>query len=76
MAEDANGQGKLAELGNRIKAQREHLGLSIQEVQEQTKIRSKYLTAYRSRKRQDCSRKSIFSGLSQVLCRFPRPGRT
>ncbi len=45
MAEDANGQGKLAELGNRIKAQREHLGLSIQEVQEQTKIRSKYLTA-------------------------------
>ncbi len=48
MAQDVNGQGKLAELGSRIKAQREHRGLSIQEVQEQTKIRSKYLTAIES----------------------------
>ncbi|HHY18200.1 MAG TPA: DUF4115 domain-containing protein [Firmicutes bacterium] len=38
-------RGKLTELGERIRAQREHLGLSVQEVEEQTKIRSKYLMA-------------------------------
>lgn len=36
---------KLAELGETIRARRENLGLSVQEVQEKTKIRSKYLMA-------------------------------
>ncbi|NLC15671.1 MAG: DUF4115 domain-containing protein [Firmicutes bacterium] len=36
---------KLVELGEMIRARRENLGLSIEEVQEQTKIRSKYLRA-------------------------------
>lgn len=36
---------KLVEIGELIKARRENLGLSIEEVQEKTKIRSKYLRA-------------------------------
>ncbi len=36
---------RLAELGAKIKAQRESLGLTVQEVQERTKIRGKYLRA-------------------------------
>jgi len=38
-------QEKLVELGEMIRARRENLGLSIEEVQEKTKIRSKYLRA-------------------------------
>ena len=44
MAEEVrNGRHeKLVELGELIRARRENLGLSIEEVQEKTKIRSRY----------------------------------
>ena len=47
MAEEVrNGRHeKLVELGELIRARRENLGLSIEEVQEKTKIRSRYLRA-------------------------------
>ncbi len=47
MAEEVinDSRDKLIEIGETIRARRENLGLSLEEVQEQTKIRSKYLMA-------------------------------
>lgn len=42
---DERRKERLLELGSRVRARREELGLSVQQVSEKTKIRSKYLIA-------------------------------
>lgn len=58
----------MSELGQQLREARLQKGMSLDDVQEMTKIRKRYLEAHRGRGLQSTSRQFLRAGIHQNLC--------